>query len=343
MQKIKDVTIVSLSSGIMGEDFIKHELEIGTKRLEDLGLTVHFSDNALRGMSYLAEHPEARAADLLRAFESDTDMIITAIGGDDTYRLLPYLFGNGELKKAVSDKIFLGFSDTTMNHFMLHKAGLNTFYGQAFLTDICELDRDMLPYTKRYFTELIETGTIAKIEPSEVWYDSREDFSSASAGTSMPSHKNEGFVLLQGSDTFEGEILGGCIDTIYDVFNGERYADSPEICAKYGIFPTPDDWRGKILLLETSEEKPKPEKYKRMLTELKNYGVFDAVSGVLIGKPDGETYFDEYKAILKEVIDDPSLPVVVNINVGHASPRCVIPFGVRARVSVSAQEIVFAK
>ena len=33
--KIKKIGIVSLSSGIMGESFIKHELKIGKERLRD--------------------------------------------------------------------------------------------------------------------------------------------------------------------------------------------------------------------------------------------------------------------------------------------------------------------
>lgn len=59
---------------------------------------------------------------------------------------------------------------------MLHKVGLNTFYGQAFLPDVCELDTEMLPYTKQYFEELIYTGTIRKIRPSDVWYEERASF-----------------------------------------------------------------------------------------------------------------------------------------------------------------------
>ncbi|PHU41720.1 hypothetical protein CSW78_27005, partial [Shigella flexneri] len=55
------------------------------------------------------------------------DMILCAIGGDDTYRLLPYLFENDQLQKVIKQKIFLGFSDTTMNHLMLHKLGIKTF------------------------------------------------------------------------------------------------------------------------------------------------------------------------------------------------------------------------
>lgn len=341
MKRIKDITIVSLSRGILGEEFIKHELDIGVERLKSMDINVHFSGNALRGMDYIDKHPEARAKDLIEAFESNTDMILCAVGGDDTYRLLPYLFENDELKSVVNKKVFLGFSDTTMNHLMLHKVGLNTFYGQAFLPDICELGNDMLPYSKSYFKELIETGTISRITPSDIWYDSRNDFSTDAIGTSMQSHKNDGFILLQGSGTFDGEILGGCIDTIYDIFNGNRYADSPELCEAYGLFPTLDDWQNKILLLESSEEKATPDKYRRMLEEIKKYGVFEVINGVLIGKPADETYFDEYKQILKEVVNNPSLPIVININVGHATPRCIIPFGVHANVNVEKQEIVF--
>ena len=164
---IKKLAIVSLSAGVLGEDFVQHELEIGLKRLTDLGLEVSFMPNALKGIDYLKQHPEARATDLLQAFrDPEIDMILCAIGGDDTYRLLPYLFENGELASAVCQKVFLGFSDTTLNHLMLHKVGLNTFYGQSFLADICELDQDMLPYTRQYFEKLIKTGTIKEIRPS---------------------------------------------------------------------------------------------------------------------------------------------------------------------------------
>lgn len=87
---IKNVAIVSLSSGILGESFIQFEVEIGLKRLKELGLSVKFMPNALKGLDYIKEHPEKRAEDLLEAFrDPNIDMILCAIGGDDTYRLLP--------------------------------------------------------------------------------------------------------------------------------------------------------------------------------------------------------------------------------------------------------------
>ncbi len=49
---------------------------------------------------------------------------------------------------------------------MLYKLGVKTFfYGQSFLADICELDKEMLAYSLHYFKELIETGRISEIRP----------------------------------------------------------------------------------------------------------------------------------------------------------------------------------
>ncbi len=339
---IKTVGIVSLSSGIVGESFIRFESDIGIRRLKEYGLNVKFMPHALMGLDYIKAHPEKRAEDLLQAFrDPEIDMILCAIGGDDTYRLLPYLFDHNELAEAVTDKIFLGFSDTTINHLMLHKVGLNTFYGQAFLPDICELSQEIHPYTRKYFEELISTGTIKEIAPSDVWYEERKSFAPDQVGKPLIAHPNYGFELLQGSLVFSGKILGGCIDSMYDLFNGERYEDMPILCEKYHLFPDAEDWKGHILLLESSEEKPSPEKYRQSLEYLKERGVFEAVSGVLVGKPMDEAYAQEYRQLLIQIINKPDLPVVVNLNIGHSMPRCIIPFGIEAVVDVEDQIIRF--
>lgn len=339
----RNIAIVSLSSGTIGEDFVKHEVDIGIKRLNDFGLNVRFMPHALEGIEYVKNHPEKRAADLLQALsDPEIDMILCAIGGDDTYRLLPFLFEHNELADAASDKVFLGFSDTTINHFMLHKVGMKTFYGQSFLADVCELDKDMLPYTKKYFEELINTGTIKEVRPSGVWYEGRTDFGTDQLGTPLKSHADHGFELLQGTPVFSGEILGGCIDSIYDMFNGERYADMPLLCRKYSLFPATEEWSGKILLLESSEEKMPPEKYRNAVLALKETGIFDVISGVLVGKPMDEAYAQEYSRILTDTIRRPDLPIVCNLNSGHAQPRCIIPFGVEATVNAEEQVIRFA-
>ena len=313
---IKTIGIVSLSRGILGEDFMKHEVESGLRRLHDMGLEVKFMPNAMKGIEYIEAHPDKRAEDLLEALgDPEIDMILCAIGGDDTYRLAPYLFEDDELPKAVCDKVFLGFSDTTLNHFMLHKAGMKSFYGQAFLPDICELSSDMLPYTRKYFEELITTGTIKEITPADIWYEQRESFGTDQIGVSL----------------------------MYDMFDGETYSDMPVICEKYHLFPDAEDWKEKIILLESSEEKMPPEKYRKALEYLKERGVFGAVSGVLMGKPMDGAFEEDYKELLVEVIDDPQLPVLCNINIGHALPHCIMPFGMDAAVDADEQVIRFKR
>lgn len=94
-------------------------------------------------------------------------------------------------------------------------------------------------------------------------------------------------------------------------------------------------------MLETSEEKPAPGKYRKALEQLKNKGVFEAVNGVLAGKPMDETYAQEYKELLAEVIDRPDLSILFNLNIGHAMPRCIMPFGTEAHVNAEKQVIRF--
>lgn len=340
--RVRKIGIVSLSSGVLGEDFVLHEVKIGIERLKKYGIEVEFLPNSKKGIEFIKNNPKERAEDLIKAFKDDSiDMILCAIGGDDTYRLLPYLFENSELEKVAKQKIFLGFSDTTINHLMLNKVGIKTFYGQAFLPDVCELSNEMLPYSKHFFEELINTGKIKEIYPSDVWYNEREDFSEKAIGISMEEHHNGGFELLRGDSKFEGQVLGGCLDSIFNIFDTPRYEDTVSLCQKYNLFPSLDEWKNKILLLETSEERPKPELFRKMILKFQEYGIFDVISGLIVGKPQNEEYYDEYKQILLDEIRNKNLSIVYNINIGHSTPRCIIPFGVDAKVDVEKQIIEF--
>ena len=64
---IQTIGIVSLSRGILGEDFLHHELDLGLARLKEFGVRVKFLPHALDGLESLAAHPEHRAQDLLDA------------------------------------------------------------------------------------------------------------------------------------------------------------------------------------------------------------------------------------------------------------------------------------
>lgn len=338
LRKGDKVAIVSLSSGMIGEAFCSHNIEIGVKRLREYGLEPSFMPNSLKGIEYLKANPKARAKDLKDAFMDDSIAgIICAIGGDDTYRLLPYLLEDEEFIDAVhkSPKLFTGFSDTTINHLMFYKLGLSTYYGPNFICDLAEISDEMLPYSKKAFESYIEGNEYREITSSEIWYQERTDFSKEAVGTERISHREEhGFELLQGKECFEGRLLGGCLESLYDILTTTRYENEKAVCEKYGLFPDIAEWKEKILFIETCEEKPVPEQFEKEVAMIKKKGVFDVVSGVLVGKPQDEEYYEEYKNILVKVVNNPDLPIVYNVNFGHATPRCTLQYGAMARVDM---------
>lgn len=365
LQKGDKIAVLCLSSGILGEIGCVQQVDLGVKRLNALGLDICFTKHALRGKDFILSHPEARAADLKEAFLDDSvSGIITDIGGIDTFRTFPYLMEDEEFIAAVHEhpKMFLGFSDTTNNHFMFHRLGLQTFYGQSFICDICEQADEMLPYTKTQFESLFAPYSGRRITPSEVWYEERTDFSPAALGTDRVSHKEEhGYELLQGSPVFGGELLGGCIESMGDMILAgsiERYGDylaplfeacpqsredflrQTEITREYSIFPSAEEWKGKVLFAETSEVTPKPDMLREYLEALKEEGVFANINGIIVGKPQNEVYYEEYKDVWRQVVDNSKLPILYNVNFGHATPRTILPYGAEASINAEKQEII---
>lgn len=341
------VAIVSLSKGILGEEFCSHNIEIGVKRLKAYGLEPVFMPNALKGIEYLDKNPKARAKDLKDAFLDDSiSGIICAIGGDDTYRLIPHLMEDTEFIEAVKKhpKLFTGFSDTTINHLLFYRLGLSTYYGPNFICDLGEVANEMLPYSKKAFESYLEGTDYKEIVSSEFWYEERTDFSKKAIGIDRISHKEErGFELLQGSKYFQGPLLGGCLESFYDILSTTRYKDEKEVCQKYGIFPSIEEWKGKILFIETCEEKPVPEIFEKEIIALKDKGIFDVINGILFGKPQDEAYYEDYKVILKRVINNETVPIVYNVNFGHSTPRCVLQYGAMARVDMEQKKIYLDK
>lgn len=133
------------------------------------------------------------------------------------------------------------------------------------------------------------------------------------------------------------------MESLYDILTSTRYDDEKNICEKYGIFPSKEEWTGKILFIETSEEKPVPELFEREIIALKDKGLFDVISGALVGKPQDETYYEEYKCILKNVINNEQIPVVYNVNFGHATPRCALQYGIMAKADMKQKKIYMSK
>ena len=151
----------------LGDEKLIHKYYIAKQRLEqDFGLEVIVMPNALKGSQFVYEHPEARAKDLMEAFKDETIKgIFCAIGGDDTIRLLPYI--DYEVIKN-NPKIFMGYSDTTVN-LMMNKAGLISFYGPSVMCEFGEYV-EMFDYTKKAVEDILfNRCDNYEIKSSEVW------------------------------------------------------------------------------------------------------------------------------------------------------------------------------
>ncbi|MGO4928664.1 S66 family peptidase [Fundicoccus sp. Sow4_F4] len=334
------VAVVSLSAGTLGEAFCSHQLARGVDRLETFDLEVVFMPHALKGLEFIKTHPKKRAEDLLMAFQDDSIKgILCAIGGEDTFKLAPYLLSE-ESQAVIREhpKFFMGYSDTTINHLMLNKLGVPSFYGLSFLTCFAELGETMLAYSAEAFSQVF-TKEAFVYQPSERWFEERMDFSEQSLGLDRAAHQEtRGYELLQGSGTFSGQLIGGCVESLYELLVGERYPEEKAINETYQLFPSKSQLADAVVFLETSEERPTPEKFKDMLLTLREAGLFDGINGVLVGKPQDEVFYEEYKTVLIDCLEG-ELPIVYNLNFGHAYPKMLMQYGALAQVDVSKQQV----
>lgn len=319
LQRGDTVAIVSTSAGTLGEPWAIHKLDIALERLTALGLHVKVMKHALKGRAYLYEHPEKRAEDLMEAFhDKSVKAIFNAIGGDDSIRLLPYI--DFDVIKS-NPKIFTGFSDTTSIHFMLQKVGLISYYGFAVMTDLAEYGK-MNDYTyDAMLSTLFVPKEITPIPHASVCsYDQdKVRWKEENRNVLRPTHPDKrGYELLQGSGIVQGKTFGGCIDVFPELMCTELWLKKEE-------------WRGKILFLETSESNMSEELLTWFLRGMMAQGVFDEVAGVIVGKPAFEDKYEKYKEVYRKVIGfeakRPDLPILYNVNIGHAYPITVLPIG----------------
>lgn len=324
------IATVSLSWGGAGDEAIKKRYFIGKKRLEDIfGLEVIEMEHTLKGSEYVYNHPKERAKDLMDAFlDKEVKAIISCIGGEDTIRLLPYI--DFEVIKN-NPKIFMGYSDTTVNHYMCYKAGLSSFYGPAILTDFAE-NVEMSEYTvESIMKTLFSDDVIGDIAQSKEWTAEHLTWDDINNNNIKRTFKeNTGYELLQGKETVRGNLMGGCLE-VMEMIKGTE------------LFPKLEDFDNAILFFETSEETPKPEYIRWWLRNYGALGILDRVNGIIFGKPKGEVYYEEYKEEILKVLKEynrEDMPVLYNLSFGHCEPKFLIPYG--AMAEINCEDILFS-
>ncbi len=326
------IAIVSLSWGGLGDACFLHKYNIAKDRLEkEFGLEVVCMPNALKGTEFVAKHPELRAKDLMDAFlDASIDAIICAIGGDDTIRILPYV--DLEIIRK-NPKIFMGFSDSTINHFMMYKAGLVSFYGPCIMCDFGEYVK-MFDYTKKAVEDILfGDWKQYSLLGSNEWTDDHIFWQESNMYTpysmKVDTHSYE---VINGNGIVQGRLFGGCID-VFIMANGTS------------IWPTLEEWKDVILFIETSEDTPTPLIITEILRNLAAQGIMKVIKGIMVGKPYAETFYEEYKTAITQVVVNEegleSLPIFYNVNFGHAKPIGIIPYGITAELNCESKTITF--
>lgn len=322
LKKGDKVATVSLSWGGAGDEEILWRYHQGKERLEKVfGLEVVEMPHTLKGSQFVYNHPEKRAEDLMDAFKDDSiKAIISCIGGNDSIRMLPYIDFD-----VIRDhpKIYTGYSDSTVTHFMCLKAGITSYYGLSVLNDFAE-NIAMSEYTIEWAKKvLFETEIVGDIPTAKEWTSQRLEWSIDNKDTARKFVKNTGYEVLQGSGSARGRLIGGCMEVI-------------EFIKGTSLFPSIDSFDDTILFLETSEVMPPDWLVEDNLRNYGSVGILNRINGIIVGKPQGNQFYEEYKPIIKKVLAEfarEDMPVLYNASFGHNEPKCCIPYGILAEIN----------
>lgn len=311
------IAIVSLS-GCAGAIF-PHRIEKGVQALNKLGFEVEIYPGVSKNYFGSAGTPQERADDLHRAFaDQSVKAIIAAIGGISLNEVLPIL--DYDLIKK-NPKIFCGYSDNTLLCIaLMTQANLVSFYGPGLMTQFAEYP-EPLPYSIESFLTVLSGQQSIEIKPSDEWTDEVLNwFGKLDLTRPRKLFSNtDGHLWLRGGKA-KAPIIAGCLHSLLQL-NGSKYAP---------------DYKGKILVIDFSESieniaKGFPVQYvASQIANLAMTDVFSQISALVLGRPFGydETERKEFVAMIERQLADYDIPILANVNVGHADPIITLPIGI---------------
>ncbi len=341
LQSGDTIAAITLSFGAAG--LFPHRFEQGVRQMkESFGLTVVPTRHALDQPADIYAHPEHRLSDLMDAFENpQIKGIICNIGGDDTIRLLRLMNDKHFEVIRQNPKIFLGLSDTTVNHMMCYKAGLGSFYSPSLFFGYAEnggiLDI-MVENTRR---TLFSTKPVGILPESKEFIVDMVDWADETSPV-RPRIPSTPWRYIQGEKTVQGSLFGGCLDVLMGYVNGTP------------LWPSVEIFDNAILFIETSEERPSPSWVKYWLRCLGAQGILERLNGILFARPGNDffknkeerdtwlaNYTDYDQAILTALKEygRTDMPVVTNMDFGHTLPQLILPYGVLAEIDPYRKQV----
>lgn len=327
LERGSKIAVVSPSWG--GPGSFPHRYEAGKRQIEEVfGFEIVEMPNTLKSAEFIYKNPKARADDIMEAFyRKDIDGVFASIGGQETIRVAPFI--DLDIIKE-NPKVFLGYSDTTIIHYLCYKANLVSFYGPSVMSGFAE-NGGIPKYLIQNFNRVIcDSQNLNTIEPNKngyiidapSWNDPKNQNISAKINVKNTYIGNR---VINGSGIVEGHLIGGAIESL-------------ESLKGTSLFPSIEKWRGGIFFIDISEEMQDINLFKRMFRHYGVLGILQELSGIMVGKTMGlKEMQDKYeKAILDVIIEELSLKDLVifsNMDFGHIRPIFTIPYGVKARLN----------
>ena len=340
LQKGDKVAIVGVGNGPT-TDLFPEVYELGLERLEEVfDLKPIEYPTATMSMDERTDNPEQRAEELMEAFQDEEIKgIIAPIGGSgEQLRILKYL--DPEVLKNNPTR-FYGYSDNTSLNLYLWKQGIVSFQGPMIMTEMA-MQGELHDYTVEHVEKAFFEDEIGEIKASEQFTDETLEWDdSENLEKQREMEENPGWEWYNAKgEIVDGRIWGGCLEVV----EINLQANKP--------LPEPEQLEGKVLALETSEEKPEEHFVDRFMMALGERGLLEKFSAVIVGrakarhhedpKPEEREEFREtQKQIIKDRVDEYAFgtPIVFDLNFGHADPIVPLPVGAEIKIDTEKKTI----
>ncbi|MEX6587548.1 S66 family peptidase [Paraclostridium bifermentans] len=295
--------------------------ERGVKYLEDKGFKI--IKGSLTGKSdfYRSGSIKERSEELNELIRNpEVQCIMSTIGGMNSNSLLPYIDYDAFKENP---KPIIGYSDVTAILLGIYsKTGVSTYYGPALVASFGEFE----PYvdlTYKYFEDILidEVSYPYKIKNPEFWTDEFIDWEKQDREKNRV--KNNLITVYEGK--VQGRLIGGNLNTMMGIWNTEYMPEIKE---------------GDILFIEDSLKDCAD--IERSFSLLKLSGVFDKISGIILGKhelfKDCNTGRKPYE-ILLEVLGYKKIPFLAEFDCCHTHPMITLPIGCKVELDATNKSV----
>lgn len=305
----------------------KERLERAIVNLRKMGHTVIVGSNCFLAKGKCASNtPKKRAQEIMDAFTSDADCILSVGGGEMMYDILDYI--DFEKIKKLSPKWFVGFSDNTNLTFTLTTlCDLETIYGNnAPHFHFPKLTYDVLA------TYQMLQGKKSFHGYTKYEYDSGRDDQTDPFGD-YQLNQPKIITPFQYKDSFSGTLIGGNLD-IMQYLCGTPYDRVSEYTQKHK--------EGIIFYFEACDLSVLS--IKRVLLQLKRAGWFHNIKGFLVGRPlciQQEFCGINHINAVTDVLKDYKVPILLDIDLGHIAPSLPMRNGAFITVTFEKENIYF--